>query len=236
MPPPALASDLVRVGGLERFSLVDWPGRMAATVFLQGCGWRCRYCHNPGLLGFARRPGTPSWDEVLAFLLTRRGLLDAVVFSGGEPTLQPGLPDALRAVRNIGFRVGLHTGGPLPDHLARLLPLVDWVGFDFKAPFENYAAIVGRPAGDSAATSLRLLVASGVPHEIRTTWHPALLSDDDLGRMAHSLRALGVRRWTLQRFRTEGCADPELCRPRAATECLPTALHEGTADLAITIR
>lgn len=238
-PFPATTTDPIRVGGLERFSLVDWPGRIAATVFLQGCGWRCPYCHNPGLLNFTPSPAAPSWSAVLDFLGRRRGLLDAVVFSGGEPTLQTGLPDAIRAVRELGFRIGLHTGGPLPDRIPRLLPLVDWVGFDYKAPFENYAAVTGRPAGDAAATSLRLLLASGVAYEIRTTWHPALLPHDAIARMANTLADLGVRRWTLQRFRAQGCAEPALCAaPAGFAEPLNSLTERlnGMEELTVTVR
>lgn len=233
---PVSASSAVgaslRVGGLERFSLVDWPGRMVATVFLQGCAWRCRYCHNPDLLAFESRVGAPAWEDVLGFLRRRRGLLDGVVFSGGEPTLQPVLVDAVGAVRDLGFRVGLHTGGVKPDRFARLLPSLDWVGFDVKAPFSRYAAVVGRADGEVAEASLRLLLASGVAHEIRTTWHPAVLTDADLVVMAETLRALGVRRWVVQRFRWQGCADAELLadESRSAADSLPPALASIVLD------
>jgi pyruvate formate lyase activating enzyme len=203
------------IGGLERFSVVDWPGQITATVFCQGCGWRCRYCHNPGLIPFRGVGADTSerewtWPAVLAWLRDRRGLLDGVVFSGGEPTLQPGLGDAVRATRELGFRIGLHTGGPVPETLGAVLPLIDWVGFDYKAPFEEYIRVTGRVGGDAARQSLRLIRTAGVALEVRTTWHPELLSADDLGAMADALVAEGVGEWVLQRFRPEGCEDPEL--------------------------
>ncbi len=206
------------IGGLERFSVVDWPGQITATVFCQGCGWRCRYCHNPGLIQF-RRPGAEAessrehdwtWSGVLAWLRDRRDLLDGVVFSGGEPTLQPGLADAVRATRELSFRIGLHTGGPVPETLGEVLPLLDWVGFDFKAPFEKYIRVTGRVGGDAARQSLRMIRDAGVAMEVRTTWHPELLSEVDLGAMADALAAEGMRDWVLQRFRPEGCEDGEL--------------------------
>ena len=224
------ADDRLEVGGLTRFSTVDWPGRLTATVFCQGCGWRCPYCHNPGLLAFrassteAARAGVApgwNWPGVLVWLRGRRGLLDGVVFSGGEPTLQPGLVAAVRRVRELGFRVGLHTGGPVPGRLAEVLPWLDWVGFDFKAPFANYPKVTGRPAGEAAADSLGLLLASGVAFEVRTTWHPELLSAEDLATMADTLTAAGVSEWVVQRFRSEGCADPALAA--AAGEYPPVA-------------
>jgi pyruvate formate lyase activating enzyme len=234
------------VGGLARFSTVDWPGRMVATVFAQGCGWQCRYCHNPHLIPFrgsgsaaGDRPG-PSrapedaepesewrWPEVHAWLRDRRGLLDGVVFSGGEPTLQAGLLRAVAQVRELGFGVGLHTGGPLPAVLAELLPLLDWVGFDLKAPFPGYARVTRRPVGEPARASLAFLFRSGVAHEVRTTWHPRLLSPHDLGLMADHLAALGAREWVLQRFRQEGCADLELCAEPVDAPKLAALRREG---------
>lgn len=206
----ARASDL-RIGGLEKLSLVDWPGRLSATLFLQGCAWRCRYCHNPHLIPFAAAPGGgPTWPAVLAWLSRRRGLLDGVVFSGGEPTWQAGLGAAFEAVRELGFAAALHTGGPRPDRLERLLPQLAWVGFDFKAPFARYAGVTGADDGGRARASLRLLLDAGVAHEIRTTWHPQLLALGDLEAMASTLVDEGVRTWVIQRFRPDGCADPEL--------------------------
>lgn len=191
--------------------MVDWPGELAAVIFCQGCAWNCRYCHNPHLIPFAHR-GQYEWAAVRDWLEGRRGLLDGVVFSGGEATYQPGLLHALKEVRALGFRTGLHTGGPAPERFAPLLPWLDWVGFDFKAPFGRYAPITGSDQGHRARESFRHLLASGVSHEVRTTWHPALLSEADLREMAHTLEEAGCRRWVIQRFRPEGCGDEALCR------------------------
>jgi len=206
----AAASGL-RIGGWEKLSAVDFPGRLAAVVFCQGCAWRCGYCHNPHLLAFA--PATEpaaDWPGIVRWLERRRGLLDAVVFSGGEATLQAGLGDALRDVRALGFETALHTGGPAPDRLAAILPELDWVGFDFKAPFDAYESVTLHRHGDRARASLRLLRGSGVAHEVRTTWHPALLPPEALQTMAESLIAEGVSEWVIQRFRAVGCLDPSL--------------------------
>ena len=143
---------------------------------------------------------------MLTFLRTRRGLLDGVVFSGGEPTLQEALPAAVADVRRLGFRVGLHTGGQFPQRLARVLPQVDWVGFDVKAPWDAYDRITRvAHSGEAARESLSLLVANGVAFEVRTTVHPALLSADDLAVLGDELLSVGVRRWTVQGFRPQGC-------------------------------
>lgn len=200
----------LRIGGLTRLSTCDWPGELVATLFCQGCPWTCRYCHNPHLIP-GGGPGAVPWEEVSAFLRTRRGLLDGVVFSGGEPTVQAGLADAVRAVRDLGFRVGLHTAGPYPERLAAVLPLLDWVGFDVKAPFDAYPRITGVPgSGVRARDSLERVLASGVALEVRTTVHPALLDAAALSGLAAELLALGVRRYAVQAFRALGCADADL--------------------------
>jgi len=194
----------LRVGGLARLSSCDWPGELVATIFCQGCGWDCAYCHNPHLRSVRGESQVP-WQEVLEFLESRRGLLDGVVFSGGEPTLQPALLDAVQAAKALGFRVGLHTGGIMTERFASLLPWIDWVGFDVKAPFDAYARITGVDAsGDRALASLLLLLESETPYEVRTTLHPALLSAADMLELKDQLLVLGVTHYAVQRFRAQG--------------------------------
>ena len=196
-------TSIFRVGGLTPLSTVDWPGELAAVLFAQGCPWNCAYCHNPHLL--AAGGGSVPWTDVMTFLRSRVRLLDGVVFSGGEPTAQPALADAMREVSELGFRIGLHTGGPHPGRLAAVLPLVDWVGFDVKAPFAHYERITHVPgSGQRALTSLRALVASGVDFEVRTTVHPDLLDGDDLERMSVELAEEGATRWVVQAYRPDG--------------------------------
>ncbi|MHB1091739.1 anaerobic ribonucleoside-triphosphate reductase activating protein [Thiobacillus sp.] len=200
----------LRVGGLTPLSATDWPGMLAAVVFCQGCPWRCGYCHNPGLIP-ARGDHEIPWEDVLAFLHRRQGLLDGVVFSGGEPTAQAGLADAMSEVRALGFQIGLHTGGMYAQRLAEVLPLVDWVGMDVKAPFADYARVTRvAGSGERALTGLEHVVASGVDHEIRTTVHPALLADTDVVDLAHDLADRGVKHYVIQAFRDQGCQDDAL--------------------------
>lgn len=209
------SSASIRVGGLTPLSATDWPGMLAAVVFCQGCPWRCGYCHNAHLIP-ARGDAEIPWDDVLAFLRRRQGLLDGVVFSGGEPTLQAGLLDAMREVRALGFKIGLHTGGAYPRRLAEVLPLLDWVGLDAKAPFTDYARITGvAGSGAAAQASLEAVLASGVAHEIRTTVHPALLADVEVMDIASDLSARGAKRYVIQAFRAQGCADSALIRNAA---------------------
>ncbi|HEX6137084.1 MAG TPA: anaerobic ribonucleoside-triphosphate reductase activating protein [Casimicrobiaceae bacterium] len=206
----ATRAEALRIGGLTALSTTDYPGHLAAVVFCQGCPWRCGYCHNPHLLAAHGAAGI-GWDHVAAFLGRRAGLLDAVVFSGGEPLAQAALAAALRAVRRMGFRVALHTGGAYPQRLAQVLPLVDWIGFDVKAAFADYARITATPgSGDRALASAKLVIASGVEHEFRTTVHPRQHAPEALALLADRLAALGVRRYVLQEFRAAGCADAGL--------------------------
>jgi len=196
-------TSLLQVGGLAPLSTVDWPGELAAVVFAQGCPWNCTYCHNPHLLPAGE--GCVPWADVIAFLQTRVNLLDGVVFSGGEPTVQAALGDAMREVRALGFKIGLHTGGPHPRRFAEVLPLVDWVGFDVKAPFADYEGITGvAGSGERALASLRALVESGVDFEVRTTVHPDLLGEEDLERLSIELAEEGVARWAVQAYRPDG--------------------------------
>lgn len=199
----------LRVGGIVPFTATDFPGRFAAAVFIQGCPWRCGYCHNPHLQ--PRRRGEHTWDQVKALLARRAGLLDGVVFSGGEPTMDPALPDAIAEARALGLAVGLHTACIYPRRLEAVLPMLEWVGFDIKAPFDKYAAVTGvAGSGIPARQCLDMIVASGVAHECRTTLHPALLVEDEIEELAAMLAAAGVRNYAVQMFRAQGCASAAL--------------------------
>ncbi|MBN2495937.1 MAG: anaerobic ribonucleoside-triphosphate reductase activating protein [Deltaproteobacteria bacterium] len=195
-----LSAEPIRVGGIQPLSVNDWPGQIAAVLFLRGCPWRCPYCHNPELQ--SARGETYGWTGVLNFLQTRRGLLDGVVFSGGEPCMQPNLAAAMAELRALGFATGLHTGGYYPERLAEILDgaLVDWVGFDVKAAWDDYAQVTGRAdSGARARRSLELLADSGVDYELRTTVWPALLTPERVEAMACDLGPRARGRLVLQR-------------------------------------
>ena len=159
--------------GLQKLAMVDYPGKIAATVFTGGCNLRCPFCHNALLVTrLSETPEIPQ-SEVLDFLRSRKGLLDGVVLSGGEPLMQPDAADFLRSVRDLGFAVKLDTNGCYPDRLASLLEegLVDYVAMDIKNCREKYGETVGIPNFDTAPVeeSVRLLRSSGVEYEFRTT-------------------------------------------------------------------
>lgn len=190
------------VGGVETFSAVDFPGKLAAVVFLQGCPWRCLFCYNTDLQPVGKATNF-IWEKFLEFLTSRQGKLDAVVFSGGEPLVQDALQEAMRQVRALGFQIGLHTGGYRPHKLAEVLPLVDWIGFDIKAPFEEkrYTEVTKTNHLKEVLQSLDMILASGKDFECRTTCDPRLLTCADLRQMAEALHAKGVKKYFLQKYR-----------------------------------
>lgn len=200
----------LKVGGITPFTATDYPGKLAAVVFVQGCPWRCGYCHNPHLqprLGSSPMP----WSQVLELLQRRVGLIDAVVFSGGEPTIDAVLEDAIGAVRALGFAIGLHSAGTYPRRLTEILPLLDWVGLDIKAPFALYDRITQiAGSGAQAQAAVQAVLASGVDYELRTTIHPDLLSEADILALAHSLSQMDVQNYVLQVFRAQGSQDAAL--------------------------
>ena len=193
----------IRIGGIEKFSIVDFPNRMAAVVFMQGCPWRCPFCHNSHLQDVNAETNIV-WRKFLDFLEQRKGMLDAVVFSGGEPLVQENLVQAMEDVKAMGYQIGLHTGGYHPKRFEKILPAVDWVGFDVKAPFdeERYKAVTGGIADVARVLeSLQMLIASGKAFECRTTCDPRFLNTDDIYTIADSLKNMGVKEYYLQKYR-----------------------------------
>ena len=208
----------MRIAGMQKLTLLDYPGLTAATVFTPGCNLRCPFCHNGELVdigagsgaegsdggtadpaGEVPPPPESSVDEVLAFLRTRHRLLDGVCISGGEPLLQPGLTDFCRALHELGFSVKLDTNGTLPDRLRTLLDagLVDHVAMDVKNTPGRYAETTGCADVDMAAVreSMRLLMAQdpaagGAGYEFRTTVVRELHTREDLIEMAYRLADL----------------------------------------------
>jgi anaerobic ribonucleoside-triphosphate reductase activating protein len=234
------AAQPLRVGGLTPFSSVDWPGQLVAVVFVQGCPWRCGYCHNTPLQPRDGAPaGAPAWADVLAWLPRRVGLLDGVVFSGGEPSCDPALGQAIAAVRALGLRAGLHTAGIYPQRLQALLPLLDWVGLDIKAPLADgslHDRVTGvRDSAKAVRHSLQALRDSGVDFECRTTAHPSLLGEADLLAVNAELAAAAVPRWALQIARSNGCT-ASLAPVAADYPSAATLAQLAAAGPALTVR
>ena len=194
------------IHGLQKLTLLDFPGHTACTVFTARCNWRCPFCHNASLVLRPEEQPVIDQEEFFSFLKKRRGLLDGVAVTGGEPTLQKDLPDFLGRIKELGFKTKLDTNGTRPAMLRDILArgLADYVAMDIKAGRENYPAVTGtlRPGLESVEESVELLKTSGVEHEFRTTVVRELHSDADFLDIAAWLR--GEERYFLQTFRDSG--------------------------------
>ena len=200
----------LRIGGLTPLTTIDYPHTLSCVIYCQGCSWRCRYCHNPDML-VTNRESTHDWAKILKFLERRKGLLEAVVFSGGEPLTQKHLLSSIQQVKNLGFKIGLHTAGALPKRLNQVLPLVDWVGFDVKDIPEYVDSITQvKGSGENNWQSLQLLVDSGVKFQCRTTVHWQLIDTKRLIKLTQRLVDLGISDYVIQFSRTETMLDPDL--------------------------
>jgi pyruvate formate lyase activating enzyme len=214
----------VELKGWVRTSLIDYPDHIATVLFTGGCDFRCPMCHNADLV---LRPGaleTLPEDSVWDFLARRSGMVDGVVITGGEPTLQADLPRFLQQLQDLGLDAKLDTNGHQPDVLETLLVegLVTYVALDVKAPPEKYPLLCGVPEVDTSrvARSIALLQESGIDYEFRTTVVPGLLDANDIETIARRIK--GARQYVLQQFRPINTLDPTL---ETATPYSPADLH-----------
>lgn len=205
-----MAEKALRVGGITPLTTIDFPNHLSCVVYCQGCAWRCRYCHNPELIP-TKADQSYDWREFIDFLKKREGLLEAVVFSGGEPLLQSALVQAIDEVKSMGFKVGLHTGGSAPKRFQQVLPKVDWVGFDVK-DLPKFGDAIIRVDGAAQANwqSLDLLLDSGVDYDCRTTVHWSLTNPERVFRLAQALSEKGVRSYSIQIARNKNTLDKTL--------------------------
>ena len=200
----------MRIGGLQKLTLLDYPGRIAAIIFTQGCNFRCPYCHNPELVDpVLFRASTPE-DDILRFLRTRTSKLQGVVITGGEPTIHQDLPLFLRSVKNLGLLIKLDTNGSNPVLLENLLSekLIDYCAMDLKAPLARYAVIArGSFKVASIKDSMTLLEKSGIQHEFRMTYTESLFTAQDVLSTARLIRDGST--FHIQRFRKKRTLDGE---------------------------
>lgn len=197
----------MKICGLQKLAMVDYPDKLAATIFTGGCNLRCPFCHNALLVTeLEQNPEAYTVDEVLAFLKGRRGLLDGVVISGGEPLMQNGVAEFARSIRKMGFAVKLDTNGTYPEKLEALLNsgLLNYVAMDIKNSPERYPETTGVPHFDMAPVqkSVELLRNSNVPYEFRTTLIREFHTAADLRAIGEWLR--GAPRYFLQTFVDSG--------------------------------
>ena len=202
----------MKIQGLQKLTLLDYPGRIACTVFLGGCNFRCPFCHNGGLALGGDSNGIMSVEELLAFLDSRRGRLQAVCISGGEPTLHPDLPALIGEIKSRGFEVKLDTNGTNPEMLSLLIAdgLVDYVAMDIKNSPDKYALTTGLISNsefqisnfNAVRESAALLMQGRVDFEFRTTLAKELHSAEDMEIIGKWLS--GGEKYFLQTYRDEG--------------------------------
>ncbi|MBR6412646.1 MAG: anaerobic ribonucleoside-triphosphate reductase activating protein [Alphaproteobacteria bacterium] len=195
---------MLTAAGLVPFTTIDFPGRLAAVIFMQGCPLKCPFCHNYTL----QKEGTPTditWPEIDDFLAHRKKQLDGIVLSGGEPLKHKEIKDLILKIKELGYQVAVHTSGVYPDHLVAVLPSLNWVGLDIKAPWDKYNILTGILSPNivpNIQKSLDILLKSNTPFECRTTCDPRYLTKDDILSIAHGLSGQGVKSYVLQRYRT----------------------------------
>ncbi len=190
----------IQIGGLVSFTTIDYPGKLAAVLFLVGCPLRCAYCSNPHLLEIG--PGEYDPEKVYEWLQSRVGKLEAVVFSGGEALMQGDATiEYMQRVRELGFAIGLHTNGFYPKMLERAAPYVDWIGLDYKATREKYESLVGNGiAYDNMIQSLEFWQSTGKDFEVRITCDPRFIDKNDLIAIVRDLHKRGVCTVAIQKY------------------------------------
>lgn len=207
---------MMRLAGIIKQSLIDYPGELAAVLFTRGCNFLCPYCHNAHLLYKRQGEADLPLENVLTFLEERRGFLDGVVFTGGEPTKNPELEQAMVEIKKLGFKIKLDTNGSHPEILARLLDrgLLDYVALDVKAPLDYkkyYAACGGNLSSHdflNVRNSIYLLLLTSIMVEFRTTVVPFLHSKENIRSIAQAIEGAGL--YTLQQFYPDNAMDVNL--------------------------
>jgi len=202
----------MEIGGLEKSTLIDYPGRIAATVFLLGCNFRCPFCYSSELVLPEKMAEQPKIAEkaFFDFLKERQGLLEGVVICGGEPTIHKDLPDFIKRIKDLGFLLKLDTNGSNPEMLRELMQkgLVDYVAMDIKAPLgAKYDLATGVKVDlDKIKESIEIIKGSGVDYEFRSTIVPSIHTKEDVIQMAKDISP--AKKYYLQNFRGEKTIDP----------------------------
>lgn len=191
----------MKIGGFQKFSLIDYPGKISGVIFTQGCNFRCFYCHNPELV-YPHLFGIPlAEEEIMDFLKRRKKQLEAIVISGGEPTIQEDLVSFLNTVKTLGYAVKLDTNGTNPSVIRELVrrKLVDYIAMDIKAPFKKYPDLVKVKVDLSRIKeSIEIIENSSLEYEFRTTYIPSFLTSKDLLKILLLIK--NKSKFTVQEF------------------------------------
>jgi pyruvate formate lyase activating enzyme len=191
------------IGGLQKLTLIDYPGKIACTVFTVGCNFRCPFCHNPELVDQVKYLSDLISDsEFFDFLKSRQSLLDGVCVTGGEPTLHKDLPEFFKKIKDLGFKIKLDTNGTNPEMLENLLKdkLIDYIAMDVKTNLKNYEKVVGTKVNlENIKKSVKIIMESGLDYEFRTTVVPGLHAEEDILALVGEIS--GAKKYYLQQFR-----------------------------------
>ena len=209
----------MKIGGIQKFSTVDYPGYPCASIFTIGCNMRCGYCHNPELVLPEQFADSLPVEDILLFLEKRKDVLAAVTISGGEPTEQPDLIDFIRKIKAMGYLVKLDTNGTRPHVIGQLLTekLVDFIAMDIKGPLSKYVQIAARPIDGEAITESIALIKTMPGHEFRTTIVRSQLTVQDFEKIGEMVQ--GAKRYALQRFVSQGAlVSPQFLNAESFTD------------------
>ena len=207
------------IGGFQKFSLIDYPGKICAIVFTQGCNFRCPYCHNPELVKPSLFGKTIPEEEIFSFLEKRKGKLDAVEITGGEPTLQKDLVDFIQRIKEIGYLVKLDTNGSNPEILEIIInhELVDYIAMDIKAPLEKYKEVTHSAISpEKIKRSIRVIMNSDIKYEFRTTVVKSQLSKEDIINIGKLIE--GAELYILQKFIPSKTLDPNFLNEKTYSD------------------
>lgn len=196
------------IRGFQGVSLIDYPGTISSVIFTGGCNFKCPYCQNPSLIiGLDKIPEIPA-KEILEKLEKRKKFIDGVVITGGESTINKDLPNFLREIKRMGFKIKLDTNGSFPDMIKEVIneDLLDFIAMDYKSPISKYRKVMGAECNPTKiAESVNIIKNRRIHHEFRTTIHPKLHSLKDIIQMSEELK--GTERYVIQQFSPLVCLD-----------------------------
>jgi pyruvate formate lyase activating enzyme len=210
---------MITIGGWQKVTLIDYPGKVAASIFLAGCNFRCVFCHNPDLLEIKPDRAYIPKEEFFQYLQKRRRVLEGVCLGGGEPLLNEDLPEFLQEIRSYGYLIKIDTNGSKPQLLQKLIEqkLIDYVAMDIKASLGNYSLVTGVKVDvNKILGSIKLIMSSGLDYEFRTTVLPKYHSLEEIEKIAKLIT--GAKQYYLQNFINKITLDPNLKTQQSLTE------------------